>query len=219
MATVTSSTGAKIGHIANQISFEKLDKIENVVINAGQNCTNDIEKLDKDKWQERTRSEISEMEKQVVNLMNKGKRVFVMAVPPVPATTSTSQRKEGRKYINKNLKKLVQSGITKGAPGTAVFLEENEGNFHPATDFLDERHLTPIAIERVIRKIEEMLPADQKLRNTKLTEHATCKPYKGCYGTYPIGCSFCTQMEHQEHECKVKTGQEKRNHSTDDDSQ
>ena len=42
MASVTSITGGKIGHIANQVEFENLSAIDNVVLSAGQNCVNDL---------------------------------------------------------------------------------------------------------------------------------------------------------------------------------
>ena len=47
MASVTAITGGKIGHITNQVKFENLSAIENVVLSSGKNCINDIEEVEK----------------------------------------------------------------------------------------------------------------------------------------------------------------------------
>ena len=90
--------------------------------------------------------------------------------------------------------------------GMAAFIYENDGNYNANTDFSDERHLTPLAVERMLYKLDEILPANQKLKKTILKERSTGKPYRGCYGTYPVGCSFCTRLNHDEDGCEVKNG-------------
>ena len=214
MATVTAITGGKIGHISNQLKFENLSAIENVVLSSGQNCIQDIEELEKERWEKRTLAEIAALESEVSSLMSQGKKVFLLSVPPVPATTSTKQRKEARGFINKNLSGLVQRLAKKSTSGKAAFIEENDANYNPATDFTDDRHLTPMAMERLISKMDEIMPENQKLKNEDLKERPTCEPYRGCYGTYPIGCSFCTGLMHGEGTCRVKQGLDKRNRSS-----
>jgi len=138
----------------------------------------------------------------------------VLSLSPTPITTSTKERKEGRNFINKNLSDLVQRVIAKKSAGMAAFIEENEGNYNAATDFEDERHLTPLAIERIIGKLDEILPSSQRLKDARLKGKPTCKPYRGCYGTYPTGCNFCTTLNHTEQRCNMKNGGNKRNRSS-----
>ena len=215
MASVTAITGGKIGHVVNQIKFENLSAIQNVVLSSGQNCIHDIEEVEKGLWEKRTQTEILALESQASNLMSQGKNVFILSVPPTPVATSTKQRKEARNFINTNLTEAVQRLVKEMETGMAAFIEENEGNYNPTTDFTDERHLAPIAIERIISKLDEVFPDNQKLKDTSLKQRTTCLPYRGCYGTFPVGCSFCTGLKHNEGSCRVKQGTDKRNRSSD----
>ena len=208
MASVTAVTGGKIGHISNQLNFEDLSNIENVVLSAGQNCINDVEEVEKEIWEKRTQGEMAELETTVTKLITAGKKVFLFSVPPVPVTTSSNERKEARQYINTNLASLAERINKKKKKGSTTFLTENDGNFNPTTDYADDKHLTPIAMERRISQLDQYLSTDQKLKNTSLGEHPTCQPYRGCYGTYPVGCMFCTRLKHNEITCEAKNGKE-----------
>ena len=213
MANVTSISGGKIGHIVNQVGFEDLSNIENVVLSAGQNCLNDIEEVRKDTWESRTQQEVSALGSVIDSLMDKGKKVFIMDLPPTPAATSSKAKKEGRRTIQNKLSSLVQTK-NKKKPGAVVFVADNDGNYNSSTDFADEKHLSALAIERLLSQLDEVIPG-KPLKSTTLKQHATCKPYGGCYGTYPVGCFFCTQRNHNEQNCpKAKQGKEKRNRST-----
>ena len=219
MASVTAVTGGKLGHIATQVGNENLTNVENIVLGAGQNCINDVEEMDKEGWESRTKAELGYFETTVQNLTTSGKKIFLFSVPPVPVTTSSTARKDARKYINTNLASLAERVNTKTKKGSVTYIGENDANYTPATDFSDERHLTPLAMERRINHLEELLPNGQKLRDACLGEHATGKAYRGCYGTYPTGCMFCTKLKHNESTCELKQGKEvetkKRNLSTE----
>ena len=212
MASVTSITGGKIGHVANQVFFEDLSSIDNVVLSAGQNCINDREEMGKGEWEKRTMGEITELENQVKTLLNNKKKVLIMNVPPVPIATQIKVRKEARSFINTNLQKLCER--QKKHYGKITFVVENDGNYNAKTDFTDERHLSPMAVERILNTINEHLPSTQKLKNENLTAHSTGKPYRGCYGTYPTGCNYCTRLKHGEANCPLITPTEKRALST-----
>ena len=207
MATVTSITGGKIGHIVNQLKFENLEKVKNIIISAGQNCTNDIEETERNTWETKTKAEIAKLEAEAQKILSKGKNVFVISVPPVPIITKSKERKRGRQFINNELtemvKKLTSSSKSKG---TAALLDENDGNFNPSLDFTDDRHLAPIAIERLISNLDTVLPAGEKLKNPALKGKPTCYPYRGCYGSYPTGCLHCTGMSHNIQDCVLGQG-------------
>ena len=153
-------------------------------------------------------------------MTSKGKNVFILGAPPTPIAISSKVRKDGRNFINKQLADMVQRAVTKKpTDGMAAFIDDNDGNFNPGTDFTDERHLSLLAIERMIGKLDEIFPPEQKLKNATLNGHATCKPYQGCYGTYPVGCGYCTGYNHTEQACVVKNGKEKRPRSTGSENQ
>ena len=111
MATVTSITGGKIGHICNQIKHEDLTKIENVVLSAGQNCLNEIRAIGKDVWQKKTLAELKVYEAVVKDLADKGKKIFLIRVPPTPITQNSKESKEGRNFINNKLAEISQNAM------------------------------------------------------------------------------------------------------------
>jgi hypothetical protein len=205
MASVTAITGGKIGHIANQIGFENLEKIENVVISAGQNCINDRDDISQEAWESRTMTEIALLETAATNLLKQGKNLYLVSVPPAPCTQESNTKKEARRFINNRLSTLTDKLRGKhGSQRTVMLLDENEGNFNINTDFTDERHLSQLAIERRLSQLDEMLPNGKKIKNTQLSARATCAPYRGCYGAYPVGCNFCTKKKHNEGSCPTK---------------
>ena len=64
LADVVVSSGAKIGHISNQINFEKLDAYKNIVIFAGiNNIPNQNEVYDTEKMGEQIQMEMDGLEK------------------------------------------------------------------------------------------------------------------------------------------------------------
>ena len=208
MASVTAVTGGKIGHIVNQLEFENLEKIDTIIISAGQNCTNDADEVERTIWENRTLKEISAAEKVINQMMTQGKSVIMLTVPPVPCTQTTTRKKEARVFVNNQIAHLVQRvNAIDSKPGTAGILIESDSSYNPETDFKDDRHLTQQAMERRISKLDEILPQSRKLRSTILKSRATCDPYRGCYGAHPAGCNYCTFFNHNVQGC----GERKKN--------
>ena len=208
MASVTAITGGKLGHICNQVQFENLEKIENVILSAGQNCTNDVDELEQKFWEARTLAEISTAEKVVNNLLKEGKNVFMLSVPPAPCTQTSTIKKTARNFINKHLGDLVQRANTIDAKkGIAGLVNESDADYRGDTNFKDERHLSQRAMERRIGLLEDILPSDSKLKHPMLKGRATGEPYRGCYGAHPAGCMFCTKLNHGEQTCPIKLKQ------------
>ena len=203
MASVTAITGGKIGHVANQLHFENLEQMDNIVISAGQNCINDVDLMGKEEWEVRTMAEISELDNAAKFLLNKGKNVYIVSVPPAPCT-QTDRGKEARRFINTRLALLADTLKSKKASFKIVFIDENEGNFNQSTDFSDDKHLSQLAVERRISLLDEALPEGKKIKSMALKARPTCEPYRGCYGAYPVGCNFCTRLKHGESGCPKK---------------
>ena len=205
MASVTAVTGGKIGHICNQLQFENLEKIDTIVLSAGQNCTNDVEEVDQKFWEARTLAEINRTEKVIEKLMGKGKNVIILSVPPAPCTQTSPRKKEARDFVNNHLAKLIQHVNTIDTKtGMAGFLNKSDADYNQSLDFKDERHLSKLAMERRISLLDDILPENRKLKNSILKARPTCDPYRGCYGAYPAGCTFCTKLSHGEDECPTK---------------
>ena len=216
MATVTAISGARIGNLANQIKFQNTQNTDNLILHAGGNCANDMEDIGKESWEKRTQIEITQLEGVMNTLMNEGKHFYILDVPPTPALTSNDKKKAARKYLNEALDGLVKRVNGKHMKGKAVFVKENDGNYNASTDFIDDKHLSQLAVEKLVSRVSEYLPSSQKLKNESLSEKSTGEPYKGCYGTYPLGCKYCTALGHQMERCPAATGKNsgKRNLST-----
>ena len=205
MASVTAVTGGKLGHIINQIEFENLEKVDTIVLSAGQNCTNDADEVNKEHWENRTLKEISTAEKVISGLTEKGKNVILLTVPPVPCTQETQRKKEARVFINNNIAHLIQRvNAIDSNPGAAGMVIESDSSYNSETDFKDDRHLTQHAMERRISNLDEILPEGRKLRSTILKSRATCDPYRGCYGAHPAGCKYCTCLNHDVQACRPR---------------
>ena len=110
-ATVTSITEGKIGHTCNQIKHEDLTKTENVVLPAGQNCLNEIGGIGKDVWQKKTLAELKVYEAVAKYLADKGKKIFLIGVPPTPITQNSKESKKGGNFINNKLAEISQNAM------------------------------------------------------------------------------------------------------------
>ena len=101
--------------------------------------------------------------------------------------------------------------------GIISYISEEDGNYNENTDFTDERHLSELAVNRMLSTLNNILPNGQKLYDPSLTDKPTGKPYRACYGTYPVGCQVCTSVGHNELTCSYVVGN-KRNLSTGSES-
>ena len=75
---VTCIPGAKIGHIANQLTVTDAANIDTIIVVAGCNNVDDavIEKEQLDKWEQQTAKELAEMENAVCDLAKEGKESY-----------------------------------------------------------------------------------------------------------------------------------------------
>ena len=217
MASVTSITGGKIGHIVNQLKYIDTTNSHNIVLSAGQNNVAEVDDFSKEDWSQKLDREIDRYEKVIQTLKNKGKNVFIIGVPPTQVTQASKRAKEARNEVNKKLSDVAQRLMKEKKTGNSVvaFMAEEEGNYNKQTDFTDDRHISPKATTRLLNTIDNVLPQGQKLITTELKGKLTSKPYRGCYGTHPIGCRTCTAIGHSEGACNLNT--KKRIRSTGDD--
>ena len=219
MANVTAITGGKIGHICNQIKYTDLSKTNSIVLSAGQNCINDVSSFTRPEWEKKTNNEIDKYEKIAKKLKNEGKNVFLLAIPPAPITQVSKETKSARNFINEKISCISQRSMKDKTPGKGFisFISQEDGNYNESTDFTDERHLSELAVNRVLTTLDNLLPNSQKLFDIDMKDKPTGKPYRNCYGTFPIGCQVCTSVGHNESTCNYITGN-KRNLSQGDES-
>ena len=133
MASDTAVTGGKLGHICNQLDFENVNKVDTIIISAGQNCTNDADDVEKTAWETRTNKELGKVKGAV---MDKGKHIIMLSVPPVPCTQTSTRKKEARYFVNKGLPQLVRQANSIGSkPGTQRILGRPGLSLQPRNRF------------------------------------------------------------------------------------
>ena len=59
--------------------------------------------IGKDVWQKKNLAELKVYEAVVKDLADKGKKIFLISVPPTPITQNSKESKEGRNLINNKL--------------------------------------------------------------------------------------------------------------------
>ena len=215
LADVVSSSGAKIGHISNQITFENLDKYQNIVLFAGiNNVPGQNDRVEEQAVNKQIDNEMKSLESELTNLVTKGKNVFLTQVANPQHVRTTPRGTRIRDKINKDfidmknrLKK--QNKKAKGdVINWSVFLDED--------DYSTVKAVSEKAIVSFLGKVDQKV--EGKLRATYLDSFLTADPWSNVRPAYPLGCRKCTQMEHTEYTCTVDLTK-KRNRSEESQGQ
>ena len=135
-------------------------------------------------------------------------------MPPTPVTQSSKRNKDARLEINRKLSEITQklNREKKSGNGVVAYISEGDDNYNKQTDFTDKRHLSPQATTRFLSTLNNLLPEGQKLISPVLKGKLTARPYRGCYGTYPLGCRTCTAIGHNESACPLTSKKRNRSH-------
>ena len=200
LADVVSSSGAKIGHICNQLRHEKIDKYENIVIFAGvNNIPPSHENVDEVALWKQIEGEMDCLENQLAEHVNKGKNVFLTQVTQARHTSSPRASKL-RDKINKRygsmadkLKKRNKK-VKTGVISWPLVVSEN--------DFSSVKAISEQATTKFIHEVETRV-GNQKLRATYLDSKLTSYQYANVTPAYPLGCYQCTAMNHSREECPI----------------
>jgi len=87
LADVVSSSGAKIGHIANQMKFESIENYKNIVVFCGVNNIPAMhDAIDSDKLWNQVQTEITHLEINLKPHVTEGRNVMITPVPNAPHT-------------------------------------------------------------------------------------------------------------------------------------
>ena len=201
LADVVASSGAKIGHISNQLKHEKLDKYENLVIFAGvNNIPPAHENVDEKVLWGQISNEMDGLEKELAQHVVKGKNIFLTQVAKARHTQSPRaaklREKINKKYVSmsENLKKQNKKVKTGVITWPAVVSE---------SDFSSVKAISEQATIKFVQEVTERV-GNKKLRATYLDTKLTSYQYSNVTSTYPLGCYQCTEMMHSREECPLE---------------
>ena len=213
LADVIASSGAKIGHITNQLMFEDLDKYKNVVVFAGiNNVPGPNEKVDENSVGRQVTTEVQALEAELTKLTKKGKNIFLTQVANPKHARMNSRNTTIRSKINKELNDMKNR--IKGKNKKLKIDTINWSPFVDEDDFETVKAVSETALISFLHKVDEKI--EGPLRASYLDTKLTAEPYTRVQSTYPLGCRRCTQMEHSEHTCTVDFNK-KRNRSEEVD--
>jgi len=201
LADVVASSGAKIGHLANQLKHEKLEGYNNIVIFAGiNNIPAPVENVSEVAVWKQISKELDALEDLLVPQAKKGKNIYLTHVAKARHTNTpravSLRQKINKRYVQMatNLKKVnkrAQSDVITWP----VTTNEDEGNE-------TVKGISEQATVEYIRKVCEKVGND-KIRATYLDSKLTARPYSSVTTTYPLGCYKCTEMNHSAESCPL----------------
>ena len=196
-AKVKVATGARIGHIANMIKHEEVEKFNHIVIHAGQNnITPHDEIIDQVKWEKQLKWEINQLKTHLENFEG---TVRFIDVPESEMATDNDFAISQRDKINSVIHGLVDelpSAIT-------INVSDNLDNETPS--WVDYRHYSEMLCAKVLQEVDNTFPDEEKLLRIGIPS-TTPKKYSKVIPTYRPGCGKCTKFGHSEEECPKHTG-------------
>jgi hypothetical protein len=191
-AKTDCATGAKIGHIANNLEYVNKEEHDLVCVHAGQNNVIDEEPIDMEVWQKQTQFEVSELKKN----LKKFKNAIIIGVPPAPWCKKTMRTQEMRKKINNAFKSIARDDLNIKYVDIEQEDEDDEANWE------DDRHMTEkftnYMLGKVSEKVEEISGEPFFIRNVKWTAE---RKYSQVRATYKLGCEVCTILGHSGEIC------------------
>jgi len=203
LADVVSSSGAKIGHIANIISSENLDTYDNIVVMAG---TNNIppshENYTKNAIFEQVKKETASLSSKLDPYVAKGKNVIMVHVPNSPHCRQSQTALQLRNRINKLISESVNKLDNKTSGRNKVEKIEWDDNNMKDEDFGSVKGISEKLTADLLGKI------DSSLKNAMAApflpiKQTVSRPYSKVSPAYPVGCYKCTVVGHSMEDCNV----------------
>lgn len=207
-------SGAKIGHIANQVKFQQLEKRSCVVLSAGtNNIVKDLTEEEFADWYGQLSSEMKMLEGDLKeHVTGKSRSAIITEVPSLPFIATKIQKKQ-RATINTKFKEMA-ANLKKGHPASPVTLLPAEDNLG-SQFFEDSKHISPKLMEMICAQVN----AIKNIRSPSLKgTMAHEKAYASVGTAYPMGCALCTKLNHHPNDCRAKLGSGLKRHHSDGDS-
>ena len=180
---VTCIPGAKIGHIANQLTVTDAANIDTIIVVAGCNNVDDavIEKEQLDEWEQQTAKELAEMENAVCDLAKEGKEVVIVNMIETPAANSSDITKAQRDIINEgfeHLKRKVNSKM-----GGKQHVKNMTTPTHDESDYDDRLHLSIEGTAKLVANISTFLENTDTPNGTERIENSKCQEEESSWTT------------------------------------
>ena len=209
---VTCIPGARIGHVANQLTVTDSENTDTIIVVAGCNNINGeiMEKEQLDEWEQQTSKELAEMENAVCDLAKEGKEIVIVNMIETPAANSSDTTKAQRDIINEGFD-LLKSKINRKMGG-----KEHVKNMttpsHDESDYDDKLHLSVKGTAKLVANISTFLENTLTPNGTERTERLRIpgggmvmdqdRMHRGVTTTYTFGCRHCCSLHHSARMCE-----------------
>jgi len=191
-AKVCASTGAKLGHTANAMRFEQLEKYEYLVIHSGANNISCKPDIDIKAWETQLRFEVQQLAAQISPLDSKKVQTVLVSIPKSELSSTSKQTETMRTTINTELQSIAQTHNN-------VSVVEIDDDLNGEIDaWADYRHYSEMMCAKMLVSVNTALD-NQLLRLGMRT--TTPRKYGSVQTSYRLGCGICTRRVHSEENC------------------
>jgi len=196
-AKVCASTGAKIGHTANALQYEDLNKYKHVVLHTGSNniAAGEVNAL---QWKAQLDFEVEQLAAHVTNIDAKSVMTVIVAVPPSELAMTNETTKKMRNQINGELEQIAN------LHQHVQFMHVHDDLDGDTEAWSDYRHYSQVMCGKVLEEVNRAL--DGKLLRRGKWSPTTPQKYAKLHASYRLGCGSCTRTDHGEEECSRSVG-------------
>ena len=200
-ADVISSMGAKIGHIANELTFIDKEKYDHIVVAVGQNNIDTDPEINEKNWKKHTNYQLTKLRDELDALAQNGRTITMLEIPEVEMTEYSEKTKKMKNYIDEMSRAICKTGNKDNRKDlySTIVVTKNELVDIEATD--DYRHITQLHQQVRLMKIDNTL--ENKLIRTG-KELTVDKKYSEVTTHYRLGCDRCTMIGHSATNCSVE---------------
>ena len=191
-AKVCASTGAKLGHTANAMKFEQMEKYESIVIHSGANNISMKPDIDISQWETQLRYEVQQLAAQIAPLDSKDVKTVLVSIPKSELSSASKQTEIMRNKINAELQSIADTHTNV----TVVEMNDDLGGEIDA--WSDYRHYSEMMCAKMLEAVNTAL-SNQLLRRGK--PPTTSMKYGRVHTSYRLGCGACTRRQHSEENC------------------
>ena len=210
---VTCIPGARIGHIANQLTVTDVEDTDTIIVVAGCNNVEDsiLEQQQLEEWEQQTTKELSQMENAVHDLAKEGKEIVLVNMIETPAVHSSDTTKAQRDIINDGFD-LLKRKINKSLGVKKQYVKNMTTPAYDSSDFDDKVHLSVKGTAKLVANIstflENTVTPDGSERKEKLRVAGgglvmdQDRMHRGVTTTYSFGCRHCCSLQHSARMCE-----------------
>ena len=190
-AKVCVSTGAKLGHTANAMRYEAMEKYKNVVIHCGQNNIT-MKPTNVKQWDTQLSEEVQQLSTRIAALDANNVKTLLVNVPKSELAMTSKATQLMRTKINAELKKIADTH-------NHVSIIDVDDNMNEEADaWADYRHYSEIMCGKMLATVNTALKSALLRKGMPYT---TPRKYQQVHASYRLGCGNCTHTQHNEDNC------------------